>query len=174
MLCRHHGIEALLFHTLKIMAQKWLIVWVPFKMINISVVLLLNKTFYSWITILAVAESFYCFLHVTVPSAHCLQISPVKIGYMRYISETGVQHTTYTWCNILIRPHFPVHIKGIPKWDTHLYMPLECRVHHLACTAQRREHIGIRQVLTFAHVWWWNIVWVKMFTLILLICSVTK
>ena len=124
---------------------------VPFKMINFC------SFFHSvkFFTILVVAEFFYCFPRVTVPNVHCLQTSPIKFDYMRNISETGVLYTTYTWCNILIRPHFPVHIKGIPKWDTHLYMPLECRVHHLACTAQRRGHKGMRQVLTFAHVWWW-------------------
>ena len=41
-------------------------------------------------------------------------------------------------CNILIRYHFPVHIKGTHKWNTPLCMPFGYVVHHLACTAQAR------------------------------------
>ena len=39
-------------------------------------------------------------------------------------------------CNILTCPHFPVDIRDIHKWNTYLYTPLGCAVHHLACTTQ--------------------------------------
>ena len=40
------------------------------------------------------------------------------------------------WCNILICSHFPIHIRGIYKWNTNWSMPLGCAVHHSACTTQ--------------------------------------
>ena len=47
-------------------------------------------------------------------------------------------------------PHFPVHIRGVHKQNTHLRMPLGCAVHHIAYTVQPRGHIGMGQVFTFA------------------------
>ena len=38
-------------------------------------------------------------------------------------------------CNILIRHHFPVHMRGIHKWNV-CVCPKGCTVHGLACTAQ--------------------------------------
>ena len=55
-------------------------------------------------------------------------------------------------CNILIRPHFPVHEKGVHKWNTLSCMPLGCAVHHVACTEQLQGHTGMGQVFTFARV----------------------
>ena len=45
---------------------------------------------------------------------------------------------------------FPVHIRGIHKWNTILCTPLGCAVHHLPCTAQPKERTGMGQVFTFA------------------------
>ena len=62
-------------------------------------------------------------------------------------------------CNILIHPNFPVHIRGVHKWSTHLCMPMGCTGHNLACIA--RGCTGIRQEFTFARLGWWNIAHVK-------------
>ena len=43
-------------------------------------------------------------------------------------------HDQGNWCNILIRHHSPVHIRGMYKWNTNLCMPLDCTVCHLAFT----------------------------------------
>ena len=42
-------------------------------------------------------------------------------------------------CNIVIRHHFAVHIRGVQKWNACLCRPLGCTAHHLASTA---EHGG--------------------------------
>ena len=55
-------------------------------------------------------------------------------------------------CNIVIRPHFSVHMVGILEGNTLFCMPLGCVVHYPACTAQPRGHTGMGQVLTFARV----------------------
>ena len=39
-------------------------------------------------------------------------------------------------------PHLPVHIRGIHKWNTHLYLPQGCTLHQLASTAQPKTVQG--------------------------------
>ena len=65
-----------------------------------------------------------------------------------YLRNWGSVYSLH-WCNYLICPHFPVHIWPYTnKWHTRLCMPLECRIHHLACTIQGHN---MRQIFTFAH-----------------------
>ena len=76
----------------------------------------------------------------------------------------GLTHTgDRTWCNILIHHRFPVHIRGLHKWNTICVCPLGYTVYHLACTMQPRGCIEIgRQLFTFAHVECWKILHIRM------------
>ena len=57
----------------------------------------------------------------------------------------------FNWFNILIHPIFPIHIRGVHKWNTCLCMcmTLGYIVHDLACTVQPRENTGMGKVITF-------------------------
>ena len=59
-------------------------------------------------------------------------------------------------CNILIRPHFPVHMRGLHKWNTHLYMSLNlCSTSFsIYCTicGSYRNGGGGGEAFTFADV----------------------
>ena len=46
--------------------------------------------------------------------------------------------------NILIRHHFPEHIRGVKKLNTRLCMSLCCVVHHLACGTQPGGGEGVQ------------------------------
>ena len=65
------------------------------------------------------------------------------------IATNGIQIR----CNVLIRHHFPVHIRGIHKRNTYLCMAVGCAVHHLACIVQPMGYTGMGQVLIFPHIW---------------------
>ena len=45
-----------------------------------------------------------------------------KFGCSSLLGSNSLEHQ----CNILIRHHFPEHIRGVHKWNTHLYTPLGC------------------------------------------------
>ena len=69
-------------------------------------------------------------------------------------------------CNILICPRFPVYLRPYTNGILSCVSPWLrstsfCAVDHLVCTALPRGHTTIRQVFTFAHVLWWNIVQVR-------------
>ena len=65
-----------------------------------------------------------------------LDIVCVKIPHHR------LHDGNISWCNILVRPYFPLNIRGIHPWGY--------KVHYLACTAQRRVRLTMGQVFTFA------------------------
>ena len=60
-------------------------------------------------------------------------------------------HIFWNRCNILIPPHFPVHIRVYTNEIPMCMCPWGCTVHHSACTVQPRGYTGMRQVFTIAH-----------------------
>ena len=77
---------------------------------------------------------------------------------LKFSIPNGNKHSNET--SMLIRLHFPVHIRDTHRWNTHLCMPSTrgCTVHHLACSVQPRGQTRTGQVLTFARVGWCDIV----------------
>ena len=48
---------------------------------------------------------------------------------------------------------YSVHMRGVHKMKyPFLYVPVDCAVHHLVCTAQDRGHTKMGPVFTFARV----------------------
>ena len=59
---------------------------------------------------------------------------------------------TFSRCNILISPHFPVHVVSILEGNTHLCMRLYCVVHHHVL-----ENPGdIQEMGKFSHLHVWD------------------
>ena len=67
------------------------------------------------------------------------------------ITVVQKQNLALTRCNILIHPHFPVHILGAHKRHTGLDT-LVCAVPHLTCTVRPRGCSGTGQVSKIARV----------------------
>ena len=56
----------------------------------------------------------------------CPDTTPDRINTISFRVQLGKSEMNLVydfWCNIMIRLHFPLHTRGVHKWDTHLEHP---------------------------------------------------
>ena len=81
----------------------------------------------------------------------CIYICYVSVHWRTKLFATNVNNPFR--CNILICPHFPLHVQGIHKWVVQ-YITL-----HVLCNPGDIQEWT--NLFTFARVGWWNIARVK-------------
>ena len=70
----------------------------------------------------------------------------IKQSVIRYVHDSKVLYLHWWWptghpdisyrCSILVRPRFPVHVRGMYYWNTHSFVPHGYTVQYLAFTTK--------------------------------------